>query len=226
MRHAIRWVLFDAVGTLIYPAPSVAEVYAEHGRRFGSQLTAAQVKPRFQTAFARPEEQRRLSEQGERLRWQRVVQTVFDDVPNAGGPLFESLWQHFAEPQNWQLFADVTLAWSALEERGLRIGIASNFDHRLHAICAAHAPLDRAAQRFVSSEVGYAKPDPRFFREVEQTLDARPNEILLVGDDPRCDAAGARAAEWHVALIDREGGGSSAAAFNSLQQLVDWLTAS
>ena len=43
----IRGVLFDAVGTLIYPDPPVAEAYRSIGRRFGSRLSVEQIAARF-----------------------------------------------------------------------------------------------------------------------------------------------------------------------------------
>src|SRR5947208_1330280 len=49
----VRVVVFDAVGTLIYPDPAAPEVYARIGRKYGSRLGADTVAPRFVAAFAR-----------------------------------------------------------------------------------------------------------------------------------------------------------------------------
>ena len=51
----LRAIAFDAVGTLIHPAPPAWEVYAAFGRQFGSHHPAEVVRSRFLAAFAREE---------------------------------------------------------------------------------------------------------------------------------------------------------------------------
>jgi putative hydrolase of the HAD superfamily len=202
--NATRFVLFDAVGTLIFPRPSVAEVYAEYGQRFGSRLTAPQIQLRFRSAFARPTKHRPISEAGERKRWRQIVREVF-------------------EGQHWALFDDVQTAWQELTQAGYKLGIASNFDARLHDVCRCLPPLDACTLRFVSSEVGFAKPDPRFFAAVAERLSASPETILLVGDDPRCDYEPALAAGWQAVQIDREAERSTAGVIRNLRELLPLL---
>src|SRR5262245_27988040 len=106
--HGVRAVLFDAVGTIIRPEPAVATAYLSLGSRFGSQLTKDDVRTRFRAAMAvqdaidRDLHQGRTSEAREYERWRSIVTHVFDDVPDAT-PLFEELWQHFAQPKHWRL---------------------------------------------------------------------------------------------------------------------------
>ena len=49
---------------------------------------------------------------------------------------------------------------------------------------------------FASSELGWRKPAIEFFRAVEQRLNARPDELAMVGDDDRLDIAAAVRAGW------------------------------
>ena len=130
---------------------------------------------------------------------------MFQDVPAADGPLFAALWDHFACSRHWRLFADVARVWAALEARGLVVGLASNFDDRLASICRGHAPLNRCRHLFWSARIGYPKPSPRFFAEVQRRLRLPPAEILLVGDDLVNDYQGAGAAGWHALLLRRAG---------------------
>jgi putative hydrolase of the HAD superfamily len=218
----VRWILFDAVGTLIYPDPPVAEAYHDVARDFQSQLTVADIEQRFRSAFAsefhngpgltRPP----TTEQSERNRWRRIVTAVLEDVRSAGSEPFERLWQHFASPASWRVLDDVPAAVAALQARGFRLGIASNFDSRLHQIVAGHAPLAACERVFVSSEIGFSKPDGRFFSEVQRQLAAGGEEILLVGDDYVNDWLGATSAGWRALLIERE---AVAAAPGSLRRL-------
>lgn len=55
----IRCVLFDAVGTLIRPEPSVAEAYFSVGQQFGSRRTKEEITARFPVAFAQTESDNR-----------------------------------------------------------------------------------------------------------------------------------------------------------------------
>jgi len=199
-----NWILFDAVGTLIFPDPPVAEVYRAAGLRFGSRLAADEIPSRFRAALAASYSScLPTSEPSERIRWQQIVGTVFDDVPDRCGELFEQLWQHFADPQHWRLFDDVAPVLKQLHGRGHKLGIASNFDGRLRQIVAGHPPLAACQPIFVSSEVGFTKPDPRFFAAIAQQLAAAPAEILLIGDDETADVVAARAAGWRARLLCR-----------------------
>ena len=47
---SIKAVAFDAVGTLIYPTPTVTESYYLFGKKHGSSLTRNEVKRRFKKA--------------------------------------------------------------------------------------------------------------------------------------------------------------------------------
>jgi len=51
-----------------------------------------------------------------------------------------------------------------------------------------------------SSDVGFAKPDPRIFHRVLRDLAVEPGEAVFVGDRPEDDVAGARAAGMKAIL--------------------------
>lgn len=207
----IRVVLFDAVGTLIRPVPSVSEAYYRHGRRFGSRLPREEVARRFGPAFRRHDgppgasrfDRPPTSEACEYERWRRIVTDVFDDVPDAGAGLFAALWDHFADPSSWSVFDDAAPAWDALAARGLTVGIASNFDRRLAGLCAAFEPFARCPHIFCSSQVGHPKPSPHFFAAITEALGTSPDEMLLIGDDVENDCLGARAAGWQALYLHR-----------------------
>jgi putative hydrolase of the HAD superfamily len=229
-------VLFDAVGTLIVPDPPVAEAYHLAAWSCGSQLSLAQVRARFHAAWnARTLARRDLaagelarlptSEAAEREFWREIVAQVFDDVADEHERLFESLWDHFAQPHHWRVFADVAGVWNALQARGYLLGIASNFDQRLRGILRAHAPLDRCEALFVSSQIGFPKPAPQFFAAVEQRLQLPAERILLVGDDEVNDLQGARAAGWQAVLLARGVPSERDDSIQSLAELLERLPA-
>jgi putative hydrolase of the HAD superfamily len=203
-----RALVFDAVGTLIYADPPVADVYHLAGWEHGSQLSRDEVGQRLRAAFAASEAGegfvREPTDEGrERARWRKIVAGVFDDVADSAG-IFHWLWQHFARPESWRLFDDVAHTLAELAERGLRLAIASNFDRRLRSIVHADATLRRCERTFISSEIGYPKPDGRFFAAAQEQLGLPANEVLLVGDDWTNDILGARAAGWQAVWLRRK----------------------
>src|SRR5262249_55716885 len=158
----VRAIFFDAVGTLIYPEPSAPHMYAQVGRRHGSQRNQSTIVARFHKAFEREEEidraaQWRTSEAREVERWRAIVATVLDDVKDAES-CFGELFAHFSRPEAWRANPDAAATLRVLSRRGYRLGIASNFDHRLRRVLAGHPGLGLAEHIVVSSEVGWRKP--------------------------------------------------------------------
>src|SRR5262245_11800260 len=163
-------VVFDAVGTLIHPEPSAAKVYAEVGRRFGSAHDLPEIKRRFAEAFGQQEaidrqNQWLTSEDRELRRWQDIVAEVLDDVSDAAD-CFQTLYRHFGQPEAWRLDPQTEAVFAGLKNRGCRLALASNLDHRLHRLIAGIAPLGRMDAVIISSEVGHRKPAHQFFEAV------------------------------------------------------------
>lgn len=182
-------ILLDAVGTLIYPEPTVAEVYAVVGSRLGWPLPQQEVAARFQAAWKRQTAQDeadgwRSSEGRELDRWQTIVAEVFQSNSPA---LFNDLWHHFAQPVHWATYPEVAGTLRTLAARGHRLFITSNFDARLHAIVRGLPALAPIEQVFVSTEVGWKKTAPAFWQRVLAEVDLPPSELLVVGDIVRDD---------------------------------------
>ena len=203
----VRAVLFDAVGTVVFPRPPVAAAYAQTAERFGPRVAEDEVERRFRAAFSRQEEideknDWRTGEPRERGRWRAIVAEVFPDAADGEG-LFDALWRHFADPAHWAVFDDVADCWRRLKERGLVVGLASNFDGRLEGIVRGLRPLAGCAHVFTSSGLGCRKPGRAFFACIAAALQLPPREIVLVGDDFDNDFLGAQRAGWRAALLDR-----------------------
>ena len=211
-----RWIVFDAVGTLIEATPSVATAYRDVGRRFGVDVPLDEVRRRFRAAFAGTEasdlsdragtSRRRgveTSELVEEQRWRRIVG---EGLPEASDfeACFRDLFEHFARPESWRCFDDVAPCFDWVQESGFRMAVASNFDARLHSICDGLSPLPQLERRLVSSEVGFRKPAAEFFELLLQGLECRADEVLFVGDDPMNDVAGPHSVGMAAVLLDRD----------------------
>lgn len=211
-------VLFDAVGTILKTNPGVIEVYLSHGLRHGSALTAAEVKARFKASRRRLFDldtsaqlqtagQLISSDSIERGLWFDLIADVFVDVAQPE-PLFDELWQFFASPDNWQLYHDTAAAFQSLKSAGYLIGIASNFDSRLHRIVSAFPELERADFVFCSAGIGFRKPDPAFYSAVETRIQqqlGRPihEPIWMTGDCIENDFVGPRRHGWNALWLHR-----------------------
>ena len=182
-------VVFDLVGTLVYPEPSVPAVYFHHGQRFGNRLSQAEIAQRFPRVM-KSVDWTGADYESQRQSWHQIVASVFQlaDVPAA---LFESLWEHFARASSWRLYADVLPNLRRLRDSGRWLAIGSNFDDRLHSICYGLGLTEAVDLVCGSSSVGYAKPDPRFFDALAQELQVSPDRAMMVGDDWEHDVAGA-----------------------------------
>ena len=214
-------VLFDAAGTLLFPDPDVIEVYQEVGARRGCSLTREVVKQRFQAAF-RESFAGRVSESDEtteRQSWAHVVARVFRELPRTDA-ILDELWIHFENPRHWKLFDDAMPCLEALKERRVQIGIASNFDRRIERICQYHFPTGSIDALFYSTEIGYRKPDRRFFQAVQSTLKTDASRLLMVGDDEVNDCRGPRRAGWHSLWLDRKANSPQTESIGSLTELI------
>ncbi|MFP6762523.1 MAG: HAD-IA family hydrolase [Planctomycetaceae bacterium] len=216
----VRWVVCDAVGTLIYAVPDVATTYHQIGRRHGSVLSRSEISTRFSAAFQEAETRDSTAWRGsdgnrpdtggtlltceslEKRRWRRIVDSVLPDVDSPDA-CFDELFEHFGKPSSWACFEDVHPTLTGLQRRGIRLAIASNFDSRLHTVCDGLEPLRTIEHCVVSSEVGFRKPSRSFYDAVLCRIGSAACEVLMVGDDLQNDVCGAQSAGIRAALIFR-----------------------
>lgn len=203
----VRAVFFDAVGTVIHPEPSAAAIYHTIGQRHGSQLTVEEIRGRFVAAFRSQEQQDRaahwqVSPQREFERWRTIVAEVLTDAdPTA---CFAALYEHFSLPSAWRVDPDLPAILTALQARGLMVGLASNYDERLRSLTTVVPALGTLSPLLISSEVGWRKPSVQFFAALSEAAGLPPAAILYVGDDVENDYDGARRAGLQAVLFDPE----------------------
>lgn len=203
----LRAVIFDAVGTLIFPHPSATEVYRALAARQGVQLPLDAVRQRFLEAFrieeaADRESGWRTSERRERERWRTIVTATLHQLPDPGAA-FEQLFEHFAMPTSWQVHDQAAAVFAVLRERGLLLGMGTNYDSRINRVIAGLPVLAPLADRVaVSAAIGFRKPAAEFFRHAARMMGCSPREILFVGDDEQNDYRGAIAAGLEAVLFD------------------------
>lgn len=228
----ISAVTLDAGDTLLYCNPTPAQIYAEGLSRHGRPVSADEVGPVFQEAWARlqrrtaPGRDRYSSvDGGERAWWGAFLDEVLGllghDAPAKA--LLDDLYAAFSRPEIWHLFPDTVPALEGLRSCGVRLAVVSNWDRRLPTILDGLGLTAWFDHVTVSSLEGVEKPAPEIFVRTAAALDVAPARMLHVGDSPREDYQGAIGAGLEARLIDRRAAfdGAPFQRIASLRELVD-----
>ena len=107
---------------------------------------------------------------------------------------FAELFAYFAQPDAWSLYPEVSETLSALEKRGMVLSVISNFDSRLIGILEGLGAAPWFEHIFVSSRVGYAKPDRQIFHTALERHSLKAGDALHIGDSEEKDLHGANKA--------------------------------
>ena len=125
------------------------------------------------------------------------------------------------------VYDDTVPVLQELRKRGIRTAIVSNapwgspsdlWHEELRRL--GLSPLVDLA--VFCGEIGWRKPARPIFDHAMERLGVTPDECLFVGDDPRWDIAGPRAAGIEAVLIDRDGL-STEDSIKSLWELLEYL---
>jgi len=183
------------------PWPSVGDVYAEVAERNDILVSPAVLNRNFARAW---KELRQFNHRREE--WAALVDATFVkmlDLPPSK-TFFPQIYDRFAEPSAWRVFDDVKPALESLAARGVKLGIISNWDDRLRPLLAKLDLAKYFEVIVISCEVGFTKPSPVIFEQASRNLGLAPELILHVGDSREHDFAGAKAAGFKAALLERD----------------------
>src|SRR5215510_126180 len=230
---AIKAIFFDAAGTLIKPARRVGETYAVLAQKYGVEPSAAEIIERFRLCFdsapplAFPGTPAARIEDLERAWWKELVRRVFEpwDGFQRFDDYFAELFAYFAQPDAWALYPEVVETLTVLERLGLILSVISNFDSRLIGILEGLGAAHWFEHIFVSSRVGYAKPDRQIFHTALERYGLQAVDALHVGDSEEKDFLGANQAGLTGVLVERNGSGASnfAPRITSLESILSVL---
>lgn len=201
----IRAVLFDAVGTLIELREPVGETYARIAREHGVEISAWRLEDAFRRVLAQappmvyPEAAAADVPGREREWWGDIVRSTFLAADSAQRlrdfeACFRDLWRHFSTAPAWRARAGAGALLGALQRRGLRTAVVSNFDARLPALLEGLGLAPALDAVVLPCEARALKPDAAIFAFALERLGVAAREALFVGDDARRDLQGARSA--------------------------------
>jgi putative hydrolase of the HAD superfamily len=213
----VQAVFFDLVGTLIRAARPIGEQYAECARRHGAtEAEPAEMENAFRRAMrnappmAFPGEPKAVRA-AERDWWADLVRGVVEQcgLRELNGSRFDvffaDLYEHFTTADAWALYPDARPALEGLRERGLGVGLITNYDTRVYRVIDAlglSALLDSVT---IPAVAGAAKPALAIFVHALGRHGIAPREAIYVGDEIGDDYEGARGAGMRAVLIDRGG---------------------
>ncbi|MSU61575.1 MAG: HAD family hydrolase [Pedosphaera sp.] len=215
--HDIRAVTFDVGGTLMDPWPSVGHVYAEIAARHGfTGLEPENLTRQFVRAW-----RSKTSFDYTRAAWAEVVSKTFEQHAEPGRqmPFFDELYERFAEPGVWRVYEDVLPAIEMLIERGVELGLVSNWDERLRPLLRKLKLGRYFRVIIISQEIGFYKPSSVIFHEAARKFTCPASGVLHIGDSEMEDVQGARRAGLQALLLDRRSANPAPGSISSLREL-------
>jgi putative hydrolase of the HAD superfamily len=221
-----RAVLLDAAETLFTTRGSVGEIYGSIARQYGSTAPSDVIQAAFARQFrgAGP-----LSTQDQKRWWKDLVYRVFNEVGmvNNFEQFFDQVYDRFRDSEGWVLFAETTEVLEKLKQRGLKLGVISNFDDRAYSVMRSLHILQFLDAVTLSSETGYCKPDREIFEAAVRNLGVATSEVLMVGDSLHDDVEAAMRAGLAAVLIDRRnrhGGVNHVRRISSLKEVLSLVS--
>jgi putative hydrolase of the HAD superfamily len=212
--QSIRAVFFDVGDTLLAPHPSrmdiVLGVCAARGMPVERATLEAHV-PSAQTILLHHTREHPDIWANEReidALWLRyytaLLRPCLPDTSEAElTALAAAITQAFTEGPSYALYPDVLPILSVLQQRGLTLGVISDWGPDLALVLRHHDLVRYFDFAVVSAVVRHAKPDPALFATALQRADAIPDYALHIGDSYVLDVLGARAAGITPILLDR-----------------------
>jgi putative hydrolase of the HAD superfamily len=207
-------IFLDAVGTLFGVRGSVGEVYGAIAQKFGVTVPAKTLNEAFLQAFAASEPPVFPGADLEEIpqcefEWWRVIALrtfqkvgVLDQFGDFT-EFFDELYNHFATAEPWFIYPDVLPALEGWRRIGIEMGVLSNFDSRLYLVLKALKLGEFFTSVTISTETGFAKPDPRIFAAALQKHDCNPQDAWHIGDSVKEDYQGAKAVGMRAILVQR-----------------------
>lgn len=209
----IRAVFLDLYNTICYFDPSREERQQAACRAYGSDVSATAL----QRAYVRGEDywtlenaRRSIAHLPDKERLAFYTQYEQYLLREAGlettAEQAAQIYGKYASyPRRLGLYDDVLPVLAQLRAQGLKIGLISNNDRPVDAICDEFCLTPHLEVALSSFVVGYEKPDPRIFELALTELGIQGPEAVHVGDQYHSDIVGAQAAGITPVLINRSG---------------------
>jgi putative hydrolase of the HAD superfamily len=207
----LQAVFFDVGNTLLYPYPSVSEVFFEvlaeagHARDLGAIDDLMPLVDDFYEDRYREDDTFWTNEGETSEVWVGMYSLLSRrlGIDEDAEEIARRVYDEFGRPERWRVYDDVAPALQRLCARGLRVGVISNWDRRLGSLIDSLDVGEVFSTIVSSAEVGLHKPDPRIFELACERLDVEPEAAAHVGDHHYADVIGAEAVGMQAVLLLR-----------------------
>lgn len=213
--QAIRAVLFDVGYTLLAPHPSVIEIVlaacAEQNIPIDRACLEANLPPaeRFLRNHSKANPRTWADEAAIQATWTayftELLRPCLGEDEAALRTCAAASQQVFDQAGSYALYPDVLPVLRALHERGMTLGVVSDWGIGLGLILRHHDLVPFFDFAVISASLRLSKPDPALFETALRRADAIPDYTVHIGDSYVLDVLGARAAGIHPVLLDRRG---------------------
>jgi len=209
----VRAVFLDAGNTLFTERYSRAAIYAEVANEHGGQADEAEAADHMGRAFGEIPSSLEGNFRYSLAWFQAFNERVLGElgVPEDRLPeAHAALLARFENPDTYLLFPEVASVLEELSNRGLTVGVVSNWSERLPTLLAGMGVADRVEFIVTSAEMRAEKPERAIFERALFRAGVPPEEALHVGDHLERDVRGALGAGLRAALVDRAEGAPTA----------------
>jgi len=202
MNSQVKTIFFDVGNTLLFP--NRERIHAPLGER-GFAPDPAHLR----------DLERRIKNEFDSLMisdgnhdhgfWRMFYTQLFAEIGLKEDSLRDRLVSSIRDSGNWDQIRPGTR--DQLQQIGsqYRIGVISNADGRIEDVLRRCKIADCFLCITDSGLVGYEKPHPEIFRQALETMKAKPEESLYVGDVYSVDYLGATGAGMQAVLMDVPG---------------------
>ena len=208
-------IFLDAMGTLFGIKGSVGEIYQLIATKYRVEVSANSIDQAFVASFKTSSplafksiQNHNEIEQQEFNWWKKVVQETFTRLEKLSeftdfSAFFAELYAYFATEKPWYVYPDVIPSLQRWQQKGIQLGIISNFDSRLYRVLELLKIKQFFSSITISSEAGFAKPNPKIFQIALEKYNYISQQAWHIGDSFTEDYQGAVAAEINSFWLNR-----------------------
>ncbi len=207
-------IFLDAVGTLFGVQGSVGQIYSAIAQQMGVLVSPTKLDEAFYQSFkgapplAFPGVNKKQVPELEFQWWEAIARSTFEQVGVLSKfkdftDFFTQLYAHFATTEPWYIYDDVLIALQHWQEKGIELGIISNFDSRIYTVTELLKLRGYFDSITISSTTGAAKPHSKIFEAALAKHNCSPEDAWHIGDSLDQDYHGARGVGIKAFLLKR-----------------------
>ncbi|KAL3283880.1 hypothetical protein HHI36_018049 [Cryptolaemus montrouzieri] len=211
-----RLITFDVTNTILNFTADIGKIYSETGEKYGVKCDPNELTQNFKRNYKVMNAKNPNFGQGTGISWQNWWNIVVNETfKNCHSDLSDSklnsiskdLIAEYKKSRCWKPAPGALDLLNYLKDRGVRLGVISNFDPRLHDILSGINMNSYFKFVLTSYESGICKPNRKIFEKAmteSELKNLRNAECLHVGDTFELDYIGAKSAGWKSFLILRK----------------------